>query len=71
MSVLRSLFNDSLQSKNKINYHYPKRLIGKQSEREKIQGGRVTWKFKKCKVKGEKYRRIYKYIGNIEELWDL
>ena len=32
----------------------------------KIQGERVTWKYRKWKIKGEKYRKFYKYIRNIK-----
>ena len=47
----------------------PQKLIGKQSEKKKkkIQGGRVTWKYRKWKIKGEKYRKFYKYIENIKK----
>ena len=42
-----------------------RRLLGSNHREKKMQRRRVTWKYMKWKVKVEKYRRFYKYIGNI------
>ena len=44
------------------------KLIGKQSEIEKNARRKGNLKINKWKIKGEKYRRFDKYIGNAEEL---
>ena len=47
----------------------PQKVIGKQSEREK--NARREGKLKIHEMKDKKYKRFYKYIGNIEELRSL